>query len=109
MRAAARGRIDVSDASDLAAMADLAQGRMRAKIEQLTEALTGRFNDHHRFMVTFRLQRIDQTKADVARLDARIDELIAEHGCTWRWICWRASLGWASTARRSCSPRSAPT
>ena len=65
---------------DPAAMADLAQGRMRAKIDQLREALTGRFNDHHRFMVTFRLQRIDQTNADIAQLDRRIDQLIADHG-----------------------------
>ena len=73
---------DLNAESDPAAMADLAQGRMRAKIDQLTEALTGRFNDHHRFMVTFRHQRIDQTNADIARLDRRIDELIADHGYT---------------------------
>ena len=72
----------VNAETDAAAMADLAQGRMRAKIDQLTEALTGRFNDHHRFMVTFRLQRIDQTNADIAQLDRRIDELIADHGYT---------------------------
>ena len=45
--------------SDPAVMADLAQGRLRGKIDQLTESLTGRFSDHHRFMVAFRLQRID--------------------------------------------------
>ena len=79
----------VSRESDPAVMADLAQGRMRTKIDQLTEALTGRFNDHHRFMVTFRLQRIDQTNADIAQLDRRIDELIAQHG-------YAASLGSAA-------------
>jgi transposase len=61
-------------------MADLAQGRMRTKIDQLTEALTGRFNDHHRFMVQFRWRRIDQVTADIATLDRRIDELIEQHG-----------------------------
>jgi transposase len=59
-----------------AAMAALAIGRMRTKIDQLTEALTGRFNDHHRFMVTFRLKRIDAATADLAELDTRIDALI---------------------------------
>ena len=39
---------------------------MRPKIDQLTEALTGRFNDHHRFMVRFRLDRIDRITADIA-------------------------------------------
>ena len=65
---------------DPAAMADLAKGRMRAKINQLTEALTGRFSDHHRFMVQFRLGRIDAATADLAVLDARIDELIVTEG-----------------------------
>jgi transposase len=62
--------------TDAAAMADLAKGRMRAKIEDLTAALTGRFDDHHAFMVGFWLDRIDAASADPARLDARIDELI---------------------------------
>jgi transposase len=65
---------------DPAAMADLAIGRMRAKIDQLTEALTGRFTDHHRFMVAFRLKRIDAATADLGQLDARIDELIVDAG-----------------------------
>jgi len=65
---------------DPAAMADLAIGRMRTKIDQLTEALTGRFNDHHRFMVTFRLKRIDAATAALAELDARIDALIVDAG-----------------------------
>jgi transposase len=65
---------------DPAAMAELAIGRMRTKIDQLTEALTGRFNDHHRFMVTFRLKRIDAATADLAELDARIDALIIDAG-----------------------------
>jgi transposase len=40
----------VEGQSDPAAMADLAQRRMRAKIPALTEALTGRFTDHHAFL-----------------------------------------------------------
>ena len=65
---------------DPAALADLAKGRMRAKIDQLTEALTGRFNDHHAFMVQFHLDRIDAATADLARLDSRIEELIIAEG-----------------------------
>jgi len=64
--------------SDPAAMAELAKGRMRAKIDQLTEALTGRVNEHHRFMISFRLRRIDAATDDLALLDARIDELIQQ-------------------------------
>lgn len=63
---------------DPAVIADLAKGRLRAKIALLSEALTGRFNDHHAFMVTFRLQRIDAASADLAVLDHQIDQLIEQ-------------------------------
>ena len=35
---------------DPAALADLAKRRLRAKIPELTEALTGRFSEHHAFL-----------------------------------------------------------
>jgi transposase len=59
---------------DPAVIAELAQRRMRSKIPALTEALTGRFSDHHRFMTRLFLDRIDAHNADIARLDARIEE-----------------------------------
>lgn len=67
---------------DPKAMAELARGRMRPKVDRLAEALQGRFNDHHRFMVAFRLARIDQTSADINRLDQRIDMLMEREGLT---------------------------
>jgi transposase len=70
----------VDSERDPKTLAELARGRMRAKVEQLTEALEGRFNDHHRFMVSFRLARVDQTTADIDNLDRRIDELIEREG-----------------------------
>jgi transposase len=63
----------VAGQRDPAALADLAQRRMRAKIPQLTEALTGRFSDHHRFMVRLFLDRIDAHTADIGRLTERIE------------------------------------
>jgi transposase len=59
---------------DPAVLADLAQGRMRSKIPALTDALTGRFGEHHRFMTRLFLDRIDAHTADIGRLDARIEE-----------------------------------
>lgn len=56
-----------------AVMADLAKRRMRAKIPVLTEALIGRFSDHHRFMVRLFLDRIDAHSADIDRLTERIE------------------------------------
>ncbi len=62
---------------DPAVLADLARQRMRQKIPALTEALRGRFNDHHAFMVRLYLDRIDAHQADIARLDTGIEEAIA--------------------------------
>jgi hypothetical protein len=50
--------------TDPTKLAELAKGRMRSRIAQLAEALEGRFNDHHRFMVGFRLARIDQISSN---------------------------------------------
>lgn len=61
---------------DPAVLADLARRRMRSKIPALTEALTGRFNDHHAFMARLFLDRIDAHSADISRLDERIEAAI---------------------------------
>jgi transposase len=66
---------------DPAVLADLAKQRLRHKIPELTEALRGRFSEHHAFMVRLYLDRIDGHAADIARLDARIEEAIAP----FRW------------------------
>jgi transposase len=62
---------------DPAVLADLAKQRLRHKIPALTEALRGRFSAHHAFMARLYLDRIDAHGADIARLDARIEEAIA--------------------------------
>jgi transposase len=67
---------------DPAVLADLAKRQLRKKIPTLTEALQGRFNDHHAFMVRLYLDRIDAHEADIARLDARIEEAIAPFRAT---------------------------
>jgi transposase len=61
---------------DPAVLADLAKQRLRDKIPALTEALRGRFNDHHAFMARLYLDRIDAHTADIARLDERIEEAV---------------------------------
>ena len=59
---------------DPAVLADLAQRRMRSKIPELTDALTGRFLAHHRYMAELYLHRIDAHTADINDLSARIEE-----------------------------------
>lgn len=50
---------------------------MRVKIPQLEEAFVGHFDDHHAFLLTAMLARIDTVGADTARLEERIDAEIA--------------------------------
>ena len=58
-------------------LAQLARRRLRAKLSLLEEAFHGRFSDHHAFLLQTMLARIDQASADIAALDAKIDQEIA--------------------------------
>jgi transposase len=62
---------------DPAVLATLARGSLRNKTGRLTEALTGRFTDHHAFLLTQMLRRVDAITADVATVQERIDAQIA--------------------------------
>lgn len=61
---------------DPAALADLARRRLRSKIPALTEALTGRFTDHHAFLARVHLDLIDHHTAAVQELTARIETMM---------------------------------
>jgi transposase len=61
---------------DVARMADLAQRRLRARIPQLTEALVGRFTEHHAFLAQLHLDLIDQHTAAINQLTDRIEEVM---------------------------------
>ena len=58
-------------------LAQMARARMRARIPQLEEAFVGHFEDHHAFLLSGMLARIDGLGADIARLEERIDAEIA--------------------------------
>src|SRR5450759_1220567 len=55
----------------------MARTRMRAKIPQLEEAFVGHFTDHHRFLLTKMLARIDALDVDIADLDTKIEARLA--------------------------------
>lgn len=63
----------VAGQTDAESMADLARGRLRAKIPQLEKALTGIVLPHHRFLLAKQLVHIDF-------LDEQIEEVSAEIG-----------------------------
>jgi transposase len=51
---------------DPAVLANLARGSLRSKTGRLAEALTGRCTDHHAFLLTQMLHRVDAATADIA-------------------------------------------
>jgi len=59
-----------------AVLADLAKGKMRAKIGDLALALEGRFDDHHALMCRLHLDHIDHLDAMITRLDAQIEAMM---------------------------------
>jgi transposase len=62
---------------DPKALAQLARTRLRAKLGLLQEAFTGYFTDQHAFLLGKMLARVDALDADIAELDAKLEELIA--------------------------------
>jgi transposase len=62
-------------ADDPAGLAELAKGRLRAKIPELTEALRGVLSDSQRWLLGEQLHRIAEWDETIARLDAKIAEL----------------------------------
>ena len=65
------------------ALADLARGKMRAKRKALTEALDGRFEDHHAVEARILLRHIDDLTRDIDDLTARAGELITQIPAAW--------------------------
>jgi transposase len=63
----------VAGATDPAALAALAQGRLRDKVALLEQALVGRFGAHQRFLVAQQLAHIDDLDAVIAQVSTEIE------------------------------------
>jgi len=61
---------------DPVVLADLAKRRLRSKIPALTEALTGRFSDHHAFLARVHLDLIDRHTHAIEVVTDRIEQMI---------------------------------
>lgn len=77
----------IAGQDDPAVLADLARGRMRSKIPQLTLALTGRFTEHHAFLLASMLDHIEAQESEIAALDARIEQVIAPFATQVDLLC----------------------
>jgi len=67
----------VAGERDPQVLAELAKGKLRKKLPQLRQALRGRFGEHHGLLVGLALGHLEHLEAAIARLDARVDEVIA--------------------------------
>src|SRR3954467_14227340 len=68
----------VAGERDPVALAGLARGTLRSKTARRVEALTGRFTEHHGFLLEQMLHRIDGITADIAAVQARIEGQLGE-------------------------------
>jgi transposase len=66
----------IAGTADAATMAQFARGRMREKIPQLEQALTGTCAAHQRFLVAEQLALIDYLDALIERVSAQIAERV---------------------------------
>ncbi|MEU6722051.1 IS110 family transposase [Nonomuraea sp. NPDC046802] len=57
-------------------LAEMARGKMRAKLDALQEALTGHFDDHHAFLCTMMLARIDDLTARIGELSEKVEQVM---------------------------------
>jgi transposase len=53
-------------------LAELAEGRLRAKLPELRQALEGHFTDHHRFLVEHLLKHLDEVERHADEISDRV-------------------------------------
>ena len=64
----------IAEGSTPAALAELAKGRLRNKRDQLAQALEGRVQAHHRFILSELVAQIDSLEETIARFAQQIEE-----------------------------------
>jgi transposase len=83
--------------NDPEALAELARGRLRAKIPELKRALQGNFRQHHAFLSEKMLQHIDELEQHIEGLERQIEEVLrpfekqVELVATAPGVSWRAA------------------
>src|SRR5438067_2200957 len=72
--------VELAGMSDPVELAELARGRLRAKIPALQKALRGCFRvEHHGILVAQMLAHVDFLDESIAELDARIETAVADY------------------------------
>lgn len=81
-----------------AEMAALAKGRLRTKLPELKEALTGRLQEHHRQLLRLQLERIEGCEDDLRRLELRLGEKLQPYAPQLALLDAIPGLGWVVAA-----------
>jgi transposase len=89
-------------------LAELARGRMRSKIPDLSMALEGRFGDHHALMCRLHLDHIDHLDAMIARLDAQIEEMMTPFRAQRDLLATAPGIGQLAAAGVICEITATP-
>lgn len=69
----------IAEEPDPEVLADMARGKMRKKIPELVEALTGTVRDHHRFWIHELLQHMDELNKGIDTLNQEIRKRTAPY------------------------------
>ena len=69
----------VAGVTDPTALAELARGKLRAKLPDLERALAGRFGPHQRFLVAQQLAHLDALEETIGRVSAEIAARLRPH------------------------------
>lgn len=79
--------------ADPGVLAELARGKLRAKLPALRKALTGRFRDHHAFLLERMLAHVDDLEADTIALSERIEAATAPFAAEIALLCTIPGVG----------------
>jgi len=80
MGVSGRAMLEAFIRGDPHVLAEMAKRKLRNKIPELTEALTGRFRAHHAFLTRLHLDHYDQLTTMIDQLTGRIEEAMAPFG-----------------------------
>ena len=79
-------------------MAALAKGRLRRKHDDLVLALEGRIEEHHRFLLTIQLRRLEAAEQDIKALDLRIAERLEPYSFQHALLTQIPGVDWVVAA-----------
>ena len=66
----------ITGETDEKTIAELAKGRMRAKLAELEQALIGAVTDHHRFLLAEQLNLVEYYEGMIERLNSGVEKLL---------------------------------